>query len=454
MKATTISTQFKSVVHSYAAAIAKLILGVLLLPVVVMKLSVPELAFWAIASTLIGLIQLFDFGFGPTFARNLTSIVSGANKLKVVKLETDKVNKYVDLELLQKTVFTIRKFYKILAFISLIFAIVFSVFYTRYSEVSLLQFRLSWAVIYLYIFVFVYTSDVNVRALGYGLISEEKKSVITQNIVIMILGVSVLFITSKILYYFIAMLIGLIIQRVMLSNFIVKSDFEKEINIPKTIDQTNLSIIGPNAIKSGLTSISGYLATKGSILVAGFYLTEASIGYLGVLTTLFGIISQLSKTYTVAHMPELTQLFVFRKSNPIMRIFTRSNVIILLSFLTVVFTLKVIGLEQIMMMAHVDVTFSESMVIAFAIIFMLEAIHSNSAAFILATNYVPFVIPSFLTFIVMLLLCWFNMSFLQLTEWGFILAIGISQILYQNWKWPLLAYKLIKELDENSISNS
>ena len=105
MKATTISTQFKSVVHSYAAAIAKLILGVLLLPVVVMKLSVPELAFWAIASTLIGLIQLFDFGFGPTFARNLTSIVSGANKLKVVKLETEKVNKYVDLELLQKNSF-------------------------------------------------------------------------------------------------------------------------------------------------------------------------------------------------------------------------------------------------------------------------------------------------------------------------------------------------------------
>ena len=354
----------------------------------------------------------------------------------------------------KKTVFTIRKFYKILAFISLIFAIIFSVIYTRYSEVSLLQFRLSWVVIYLYIFVFVYTSDVNVRALGYGLISEEKKSVITQNIVIIILGVSVVYITSKILYYFVAMLIGLIIQRVMLSNFIVKSDFENEINTSKTIDQTNLSIIGPNAIKSGLTSISGYLATKGSILVAGLYLTEASIGYLGVLTTLFGIISQLSKTYTVAHMPELTQLFVFRKSNSIMRIFTRSNVIILLSFLTVVLTVKFIGLEQIMRLAHVDMIFSESMAIAFAIIFMLESIHSNSAAFILATNYVPFVVPSFLTFIVMLLLCWFNMSYLQLTEWGFILAIGISQILYQNWKWPLLAYKLIKELDENSISNS
>lgn len=453
MKATIISTRHKSVVLSYAAAISKLILGILLLPVVMIKLPANELAFWVISSTLIGLIQLFDFGFGPTFARNLTAIVSGANKLKVSNLEKEKIDEYVNVILLQKTVFTISRFYKKLALISLIFSILFSIIYSRISTVSLGQNSTTWIVIFAYIYIFVSTSGINVRALGYGLISEEKKSVIVQNLIVSVIGLSAIYYTGQILFYFVGMLIGLIIQRVILSSAITIAGFENEISELEEPKESNFEIIGPNAVRSGLTSISGFLATRGSILIAGFYLSELSIGYLGVVISFFGIISQLSKTYTLAHQPEMTQLFVLKKVSQIMRIFVISNLMIIISFSFIIFGSIIIGLDRIIILLDIDLSISDSMIYVLGLIFMLEAFHSNSASFILATNYVPFVVPSVLTLILMLILCWFNMSILRMAEWGYVLAIGVSQLLYQNWKWPSLAYNLIKSEHENSVNN-
>jgi hypothetical protein len=77
------------------------------------------------------------------------------------------------------------------------------------------------------------------------------------------------------------------------------------------------------------------------------------------------------------------------------------------------------------------------------IISTLEHNHSQSAGFIMADNKIPFFIPSLVSGAATVLLLWIFLGPLHWGIWGLILAPGIAQLAYQNWKWPSV---VIKEL--------
>jgi hypothetical protein len=73
----------------------------------------------------------------------------------------------------------------------------------------------------------------------------------------------------------------------------------------------------------------------------------------------------------------------------------------------------------------------------------LEHNHAVSAGFFMADNKIPFFIPSLLSGGATVLLLFIFLYFFNLGIWGLILAPGIAQLAYQNWRWPLM---VIKEL--------
>jgi hypothetical protein len=84
-----------------------------------------------------------------------------------------------------------------------------------------------------------------------------------------------------------------------------------------------------------------------------------------------------------------------------------------------------------------------TMLLAMLVISTLEHNHAVSAGFIMADNKIPFFIPSLLSGAATVILLWIFLSPLHLGLWGLILAPGIAQLAYQNWKWPSM---VIKEL--------
>ena len=73
----------------------------------------------------------------------------------------------------------------------------------------------------------------------------------------------------------------------------------------------------------------------------------------------------------------------------------------------------------------------------------LEHNHAVSAGFIMADNKIPFFIPSLVSGAATIILLFVFLNPLQMGIWGLILAPGIAQLAYQNWKWPSV---IIKEL--------
>lgn len=75
----------------------------------------------------------------------------------------------------------------------------------------------------------------------------------------------------------------------------------------------------------------------------------------------------------------------------------------------------------------------------------LEKNHSLAATFIQADNRIPFFIPSLVSGIAVVILLWLFLSQLHWGLWALILAPGIVQLAYQNWKWPLVVIHEIRQ---------
>ena len=72
----------KDVMWGYASTIFTIGAGVILLPFILYKLEASTVGLWNIFQTITSLIFLLDFGFRPSFARNISYIFSGVKQLQ------------------------------------------------------------------------------------------------------------------------------------------------------------------------------------------------------------------------------------------------------------------------------------------------------------------------------------------------------------------------------------
>ena len=100
----------KDVAWGYAATVFNVGAGIILLPFIMHKMSADAVAVWNIFQTITFLVLLLDFGFRPSFARNLSYIFSGVRSLQVVGVE--QASGDVDYSLLKGTIRAMRVFYR------------------------------------------------------------------------------------------------------------------------------------------------------------------------------------------------------------------------------------------------------------------------------------------------------------------------------------------------------
>ena len=100
----------KDVAWGYAATVFNVGAGLILLPFILHKMSADTVAVWNIFQTITFLVFLLDFGFRPSFARNLSYIFSGVRSLQTIGVE--QAGGTVDYGLLKGTIRAMRVFYR------------------------------------------------------------------------------------------------------------------------------------------------------------------------------------------------------------------------------------------------------------------------------------------------------------------------------------------------------
>jgi hypothetical protein len=79
-----------------------------------------------------------------------------------------------------------------------------------------------------------------------------------------------------------------------------------------------------------------------------------------------------------------------------------------------------------------------TMIFVFLIISFLDANHGMACSYLLTKNEVPFMKATITAGFVTFVLLYLGLKYSSLGIWAMILAPGIAQAIYQNWKWPLL----------------
>ena len=293
----TINIGKKDVIWSYLGTFFRVSTNILLLPVLVYFLTEEELGLWYVYASIAQFVILFDFGFTPTFARNISYIWSGASQIRKESVETisGSDTNWYEFKTILKTCSTI---YVIIATIGLILLLSIGSYYL--IRISSLNYLYSWIIYCFAVFFNIlygyYTSFLS----GIGAIAENHKAAILSkliqlffSVVLLLLGLGLLGVSIA---YFLSGLSLRIISKYYFNKYEGIGEKIKNIEVKNIYRKCvrNVKIIWRNASRDGLVTISNFLTTQANTLICSSVTGLASTGSFGVSLQIATLICSVS----------------------------------------------------------------------------------------------------------------------------------------------------------------
>ncbi|MBR7154854.1 MAG: oligosaccharide flippase family protein [Paludibacteraceae bacterium] len=438
----------REIAWSYAGTAFMIGAGVLLLPFILHKMPQETVGIWNIFQTITFLVLLLDFGFRPSFARNISYIFSGVTSLQKEGVLHTTADAKVDYGLLKGTLTAMRRFYRwiALAVFALLATAGTAYFYyilQKYSGDRQDAF-IAWLLLIAINCYNLYTFYYDALLTGKGYVKRNQQINMLGQAIYIGLAIGLIYAGLGLTAIVASQLVATIIRRVLTYRVFFTPELkahlrEAEPNEPKEI----LSAITPNAIKIGLTQLGGFLVNKSAILIGSAFLTLEEVACYGITMQVMDILARCATVYYQSYMPKLAQCRVENDLVGLKRYYLQCTGSLWLVYLLGGVVWIFLGDWALQLIGSQTPFVPIAMLCVMLFISTLEHNHSVSAGFIMADNKIPFFIPSLLSGAATVLLLWIFLSPLQMGIWGLILAPGLAQLAYQNWKWPSV---VIKEL--------
>ncbi len=438
----------KDIVWSYVSTAFTIGAGVVLLPFILHMMPQETVGIWNIFHTITALVLMLDFGFRPTFARNISYIFSGVKKLQkngVNHIDTDAT---IDYGLLKGSLKAMRRFYQ---WIALGAFVLLSTAGTAYFYCILQKYSgnrqdalIAWFLLIALHCYNLYSFYYDALLTGKGYVKRIQQITILGQVVYIGLAIGLIYAGFGLTAIVSSQLISIVIRRVLSYRVFFTPELKGRLRDVEAEDPKEiLTAIIPNATKIGLTQVGSFLVNKSAILIGSAFLTLEEIAYYGITMQVMDILARCATVFYQSYIPKLAQL---RAENNIQQL--KHYFILCISSLWIIYIVGGIAwiflgdwaLDLIGSQTHFLPT---AMLIVMLLISALEHNHSTSAGFIMADNRIPFFIPSLVSGAATILLLFIFLSPMQMGIWGLILAPGLAQLAYQNWKWPSV---VIKEL--------
>lgn len=438
----------REIVWSYAGTAFMIGAGVLLLPFILHKMPQETVGIWNIFQTITALVVMLDFGFRPTFARNISYIFSGIHTLQKNGVEHIDADSAVNYSLLKGALIAMRRFYSWIAmgvFVILLTAgtAYFHYILQKYSG-DQQDAMIAWILLIAINCYNLYTFYYDALLTGKGYIKYSQQINIAGQAIYIGLAIGLIYAGFGLTAIVASQAISIVIRRVLTYRvFFTKELKAKLADVEPQEPKEILAAVTPNAIKIGLTQLGGFLVNKSAMLIGSAFLTLEEIACYGITIQVMDILGRCATVPYQSYTPKLAQC---RAENDIASL-KKYYLLCTGSLWAIYFVggLAWIGLgnwalDLIDSQTHFVPTM---MLLVMLMISTLEYNHATSAGFIMADNRIPFFIPSLISGAATVCLLWLLLSPLHMGVWGMILAPGIAQLAYQNWKWPSV---IIKEL--------
>ncbi|HCS87070.1 MAG TPA: hypothetical protein DIW30_01110 [Bacteroidales bacterium] len=420
--------------------------GVILMPFILYKMPAETVGIWNVFLTITSLVALLDFGFQPSFARNISYIFSGARHLQKEGVEVLENEQAVDYGLLKTTIKAMRIFYRRMALVVLI---PLGTAGTAYMYLLMNKYTgdktdvlVAWLLLIGISCYNLYTMYYEALLTGKGYIKRMQQINILGQSSYIVLGVILIYSGLGLTAIVGSQLVSVIVRRSLYKRVFFTKPMREELDAAEEQDiRPILHAIVPNATKMGLTNLGGFVITRSSILIGSALLPLTEMAMYGLTFQVIAIIGRCASVMYVSYIPKLAQYRVQGDKNTLKRLFLRSELFMVVAFIAGGVSLLFLG-DWALDLIKSDTKFLPfSMTLVMIIAQMLEHCHIIASGFILSNNKIPFFIPSLVSAGATLILLTVFLHWTSLGLWGLILAPAIAQLAYQNWKWPSMVVK-------------
>lgn len=436
------------VIWGYIATFFQIASGIIVLPFILKMLSPEEIGLNYLMVTVASMIALVDFGFAPQFGRNISYLFGGAQKLQkegIVAEQSDSINYHLIATMIEVAKMVYKKLSVAVLFLMSTGGTVYIYKVTNgFSTVN--NTVLIWIVFCLSSFFNMYFAYYNSLLIGRGFVMQSKKAIMASRLTYIILSILLLYLGFGLLGTCIANLVSPFVGRYLSYKFFYDSEFLLNIKnqiITDSEKKDTFNTIWYNSKKIGINLVGTYCINKFGMFLAGLYLTLEQVASYGLMTQLGTIVITLSTTMLYTNEPKLASLIVEDSKDRLLKeySFLISSFHILAIIGSLVFiVLGPWGIELI----HSKTTLPNSTIVGlYMLVMILEQNHSASAVLITLFNEVPFIKSSLVSAAMIVLTSWALLNYTNLGILGLVVAQGACQLAYNNWHWPIAAYRLI-----------
>ena len=439
----------KEIAWSYAGTAFMIGAGVLLLPFILNKMPQETVGIWNIFQTITALVLLLDFGFRPTFARNISYIFSGVKTLQRDGVAQTTSDADVDYSLLKGSLFAMRRFYRRMALA--VFGLLATAG-TAYFWYILQKYSgdrqdalIAWLMLIAINCYNLYTFYYDALLTGKGYVTRTQQiNMLGQGLYIGI-AIGLIYAGLGLTAIVAAQLVSTIIRRILTYRVFFTPELKSRLaDVTPQEPAEILRTITPNAVKIGMTQLGGFMVNKSAILIGSAFLTLEDVASYGITLQVMDILARCALVFYQSYLPKLAQCRAEKDLTALRRYYILCTVSMLLVFLFGGLAWIFLGNWALSLIGSQTYFIPTAMLTVMLVIGLLEHNHAQSAGFIMADNKIPFFIPSLVSGAATILLLWLFLGPLHMGMWGLILAPGIAQLAYQNWKWPSVVIKELK----------
>ncbi len=435
-----IATTKKDIIWNYIAIFFNMGAGVIVLPLILHFLTAEEIGLNYLMLTISSMVALIDFGFSPQIGRNITYAISGAKRVEREGLH-DEVNSEPNYRLLATVIEAAKFIYRRLSIVVLVLMLTLGTYYIQYVTHGFKDVDNSlwiWVVFCISNYFSIYFIYYRSLLIGSGKIYESSVSIILSKLTyIIVCGVLVLCGFGLISVVAANMLSPLLLFLYSHIKFYTP-DMKRQIPVDIRKDEISEAISGIwyNAKKLGINSLGTFGILKINLFLVGLYLPLSVVASFGILTQVVPTLSAVAMALFNSYMPQIASLQVVHDKKEIIKKLSITVVVFWL-IMIVGGSALVIMLPWILRIIGSNAEVPPMLIsVLYLIVMTLEGNHTIFSTTIVTANKVPFVAAGLLSGALIAILMYLSLRFTSLGLLGVVLAQGLVQLAYNNWKWP------------------
>lgn len=442
-----VSLSKADVIWSYIGTFLSLSGNILILPFVIYYLSGAMLGLWYIYTSIGIIAALFDFGFGVTFARNITYCWSGASQLKKENVEfADR--KEPDYLMMKNVLETCRTIYLILSTTALILLFTAGTAYILHVARNIrgYSYLIAWAIYSSAIFLNLYYGYYASFLRGVGAVDQvninmviSKAAQIMISVFLLVCGFGIIAPCAAYLVY------GTVFRMLGKYKFYRYHGIGENLKrVAKEPDKKELrklfGVIWHNAWRDGVVALSNFGCNEASTLICSFYLSLTQTGVYSLGVQLASAVAAISATLYTAYQPTIQSAYIGRDINTMRRSMSVIVIVFILMFILGMAAVIFIGLP-ILRWIKPEAAVTVPVLLGLGFYQFILKFRNCYGSYFSCTNrmtyYKAYLFSALLSIALSLLLIGpFGWGI-----WGLIVAQVLSQVIYNVWYWPMKAQK-------------